>query len=1310
LALALLGGLAVAQPARAAAITDAEELTRFGSVGSAAGQLRGPLGVATDPTTGHVLVVDGDNNRISEFTPWGGFVKAFGWDVAPGGVNEEQEIRVRAAAGQFRLSFGVESSVDLAFDASAADVEAALESLASIGADGVGVKAVAGTFDGTTPIVYVVTFKGALAGTNVAQLVATNGTTALTGGIPTTGLEVRTRADGTAGSTGLESCTAESECRAGLEGAGAGEFRLAGGSVVADANGGIYVTEVRRNHRVQKFDSAGRFLLMFGGEVNKTTGEDRCTASGDECGIGIEGSGPGEFGPSCSSGIALGSGTKLFVADTGRIQRFNSGGEYEASVAISGKTVHDLGIDPVSGDFYAIVGSECGTDQNVHKLSATTGAEIGELKGEGGGSGSLAVDLAGDVFARDGIRVLEFDSAGKQISSFGEAELLPPPNLGQGRFAISGLGINVPGTAYVAYNSFQGFGSFVRAFGPGPTVFEAPPKVAPEIGAQFSSGVRRDGATVVALINPRFWANTRYFVQYGTGKCSEGGCTEEVPVPPGTLLTSKVSGLPLRSSGVPLENLKSGTIYHYRFVAESGGGGPVFGVDPDGEGSEEATSEAGLEATFTTFELLPLRSCPNEAFRGGPAGRLSDCRAYEMVSPVDKNNGDIKALNDGIGYTTNLVQSASDGGKVTYSSYRSFGDPEGAPYTAQYIATRDAGNGWSSEAINATQGPNAAVNPDGVIPSENLYKAFSTDLCDSWFVLAAEPPLVTEASKGYPGLFRRDNCDGEGYEEIPAKPSGGVEPGGFNPEIQGASTDGKEAIFRIQDKLTPEAASGVWQTYYSSKGQLHLLCILPNGSPSGDNCSGGTGGVPTPLKVDFTDLHRLANVSHAVSADGSRVYWTTSGSAASGPGKLYLRINPDQEQSALDSEVCIEAAKACTVKVSDTVSTKAARFLAASPDGSKALFEITEGALAGNLYEFNLEAGGSNLIAKKVGLEAGSAEPFAGLVGAGDDLSYIYFVSSEASAEAITEGAVKNRPNLYLFHEGVASFIATLSNADVASREIPSNTSPEPIYHAARVTPDGRHVAFISTESLTGYDNTDLVTGEADSEVYAYEAGADAPLCVSCNPGGARPQGRVVKVVESNTSSLAVAASIPPAQFLLNPPRPLSSDGGRLFFNSYDALLPRDTNGKEDVYEWEKAASKEACVQLGAEIYVEAAGGCLSLISSGESPQDSEFLDADARGDNVFFSTGASLLPQDPGLIDIYDARAGGGFPAPQLPVECHGEACQSPARSPNDPTPSSSAYEGPGNEKKAKKKAHHKRSHRKKNKKGNSQKQRGQR
>lgn len=1263
IALALLGSLVVVPVA--GAVSDEEELTRFGSLGSAAGQVDLPSGIAAETSTGHVYVVEENskNSRISEFTPWGDFVKAFGWDVAPGAVNEQQEVRMRAAAGEFKLSFGASTTTDLAFNASGSAVEAALNALPSIGGAGgsVGVEAVTGTADGKTPTVYVIAFKGSLAGSNVAQLAATNGTTSLSGGDPSTSLEVRTRAEGSAGGVGLESCTAESLCKGGLKGGGAGQLDEFARGAAVDAAGNLYVREVT-NRRVQKFDSAGHFLLMFGGEVNKTTSANRCTKAelegGEVCGAGVPGAADGQFA-GFGGGIALCAGT-LYVADKDRIQRFDLEGEFIDDLPVAGETVQGLACDPAGGAIYASFAGK----NDVPRLSTSTGEEVGKVPVSG--LGAIATDPAGNLFAASGNEVLQFDPAGKP--------LVPPSCCKSTTVGPAGLGTNHLGTLYVAYSQ-SSVDSFLRAFGPAPVSFESPPALAPEITAQFATAVQREDALVAAEINPRLWTDTRYFMQYGTEECSKGGCVE-IPVPPGPLLTTKAVNEPVKTAEIPLEGLEPGTTYHFRFVAESSGGGPAYGIDPDGEGPKEASAEEGREATFTTFPVPPaLRPCPNDLLRLGPARRLPDCRAYEMVSPVDKNNGDIKSLLDVPGFITSLGKSAEDGARFTYTSFRSFGAPQGGAYANQYLASRDPVSGWSSEGLDPAL--TAQLSPNSF---ENHSKAFTADLCRSWLMVAAEPVLDPDAPPGYLELYRRDNCGGGGHEALI-----GVEPTteAIYPILQGTSASGKEAIFMAEDKLTPEAASGVWQTYYASEGDLHLLCVLPDGTPSGGNCSGGTSGiVGLPQQ-----LERLSSLAGALSADGTKAYWTDSGAQESGAGKVYLRLDPGEAQAE-------------TVAVSETVTPEPqkepARFLGASTDGAKALFEVTAGTLINDLYKFEL-GGGSTKIADKV----------LGVAGASEDLSRVYFVSEEALAG----GAIAGKPNLYLDEEGAKSFIATISKVDAVGVDstligkVPSNANFEPTFHAARATPDGRVLAFISTESPTGYDSTDLLSGRKASEVYIYEAGSEEPVCISCNPSGARPTARVVTSPRS-TTGLATAGWLPLPESTLYFPRVLSPDGQRLLFNSFDALLPRDTNGKGDVYQWQSAPDQATCEQRGAELYAATAGGCISLISGGESPQDAELLDISVNGDDAFFTTNASLLPRDPGLIDVYDARVGGGIAEPPPPAApCQGDSCQPVVQAPNDPTPSSSSYVGPEDEVQ-KKKSNKKKSKNKKAKKNKKKKQ----
>ncbi len=147
--------------------------------------------------------------------------------------------------------------------------------------------------------------------------------------------------------------------------------------------------------------------------------------------------------------------------------------------------------------------------------------------------------------------------------------------------------------------------------------------------------------------------------------------------------------------------------------------------------------------------------------------------------------------------------------------------------------------------------------------------------------------------------------------------------------------------------------------------------------------------------------------------------------------------------------------------------------------------------------------------------------------------------------------------------------------------------------------------------------------------------------------------------------------------------RNLSADGQRAFFDSADRLLASDRNHVNDVYEWE-AEGKGSCAEEAV------AGGCLYLISGGaEGAEPSWFGDADPAGENVFFFTSQSLVAQDrDALVDVYDARVGGGIAAQEATpsVPCEGEAgCHSAAPAPpGSPSPGTSSFTGPGNPKPA--------------------------
>jgi hypothetical protein len=298
-----------------------------------------------------------------------------------------------------------------------------------------------------------------------------------------------------------------------------------------------------------------------------------------------------------------------------------------------------------------------------------------------------------------------------------------------------------------------------------------------------------------------------------------------------------------------------------------------------------------------------------------------------------------------------------------------------------------------------------------------------------------------------------------------------------------------------------------------------------------------------------------------------------------------------------------------------------------------------------------------------------------------EDAAAIYLVSRED----LDGGgpAAEGEANLYLREAGGGvRFIAALADRDVdpPNAAMPTPSGAQPRLRASRVSGDGGQAAFMSFAPLTGFDNRDLAEGKAVAEVFLYDAeakgGEGELLCISCNPSGKRPRaGNVGK----GGFSFWVAARIPTAENNLHESRAIAANGSRVFFQAFDSLALTDTNGRADVYQWERAGTG-TCGEADAS-FSAAAGGCIDLLSTGQSASDASFAEASPDGEDVFFITLSGLVEGDPGLLDVYDARVGGGLPGPPSPApECEGEACQSPAPAPEAVTPSSSTYAGPGN------------------------------
>jgi hypothetical protein len=718
---------------------------------------------------------------------------------------------------------------------------------------------------------------------------------------------------------------------------------------------------------------------------------------------------------------------------------------------------------------------------------------------------------------------------------------------------------------------------------------------------------------------------------------------------------------------------------------------------------------------------------------------LPDNREWELVSPPDKHG----ALLEHFGY-----QSAASGDAITYlATVPTEAEPAGYIEDEQVLSTRGSA-GWSSRDITPAHTEEAGST---AYNAEREYSIFSSDLSlgvlqpqgrfePSTSPQATEqtPYLRTNFSPADPTSFCGQSCyrplltGAEGFadvspgtrfstegkcSEIEAVSKGELFCG---PQFVGGSPDFGHLVVQSRVALTPTPLSkGGYGLYEWSKDaapaeSLRLISVLPDGQPA----------VAPKLGAGATE--RMPETrSGTVSSDGSRVLWLVK----SGVGiqdHFYLRYNATQEQSQVSGGQCTEAAKACTLQL-DTVQggsgtgEAVARLQFASPDGSVVFFtdrqRLTPNSGASesapDLYRCQVveEAGGLHCVLTDLTPFSGESAGVQGSVlGASSDGSSIYFVANgvltgneenehgETARPGSCEGEESPRPggacNLYVYRDGAPHFIAVLPIADHPSWGA-TNISPAGVTFilSARVSPDGRWLAFMSSRPLTGYDNRDVASGVPVEELYLYDAVAGALHCASCNPTGARPhswkeakghggEGSLLGISEV-WSKGSLAAVIPGWTDFGYRTRPLSNSG-RVFFDAFDSLAPGDSNGTWDVYEFEMSGLGD-CTESSPS-FVARSGGCVGLVSSGISPEPSAFLDASESGNDVFFYTQSALARQDFDTArDIYDAHVCSTEspclpPEPPKPPACEGDACQSPAIAPEDPTPGSLSFKGPGN------------------------------
>lgn len=1121
--------------------------------------------------------------------------------------------------------------------------------------------------------------------------------------------------------------------------------------------GDVYVEDTLGD-RVEKFSPSGAFLLMFGGEVNEATKGDVCLAS-ERCEAGKEGTGQAEF-DKLDKGFTAGSiavnastGT-VYVGDRGRVQEFTPEGEYQNQISVSGGgQIFALAVD-LAGDLY--VASEGLPGINKYNSSGTllytSDSTSSANASESGHPTALALDAAGDLFVDDEgepggevqHHILEYSSLGSELSVFdwGEEDgfrgladveteghstlyvldkltvrMVRPPPPGPVLLPASGLvrGIGPTSvtidatvnpedntTAYgLEYGLTETYGSSISSpqdivpasFGDEPikievgglkpstkyhyriviknadgedrtldAVFTTLPAVS--IESESVSDVKSTSATFQAQINP-LGVEATYRIEYGTSS-AYGTSTPEAVTGTGT------TGINVSTH---IQGLTQYTLYHYRVVARDVREGIEYEVD-------------GPDRIFTTLR---------------PSGALilSDGRQWELVSPADKNGALIQGISE-----AGVVQAAASGGAMTYlanAPVPSEHEPQGFTNEVQVFSSRSP-KGWSIEDIAP---PHQTATGESVGFGQE-YRAFSEDLCLSLVEPLGEFTASVSSLASERTPFERQQClcgqeesankcyfplvtGTEGYADVPTGTEFGGNPKNLTGPVKfvGGTPDLSHIVLSSTVALTTTALKNSAGLYEWSAGlppsmEIQLASLLPKNE-------GGSPGTNPVLGAE-------GKAANAISDDGARIFWTERHT----PRALYLRDIATNETVRLDLPQGINSSGA-----SEPV------FQIASSDGTKVFFTDSQrlldhsGKTGQDLYECAIVEEAGNLACALTDLTPelfGSPAGVQGAVlGASEDTSYVYFVATGTLTESensVGEKPVLGRNNLYVMHYGSqsghagweqAQFITVLSNED--ERDWATDLA----HHTARVSPDGRYLAFMSNMPLNGYDNRDEVSGEPDEEVYLYDASTGRLLCTSCDPTGERPVG-----VEYGAHTWLVggfnvlkptnwfAGNIPGwTPFELNEARYQArylSDEGRLFFDSDDALVPQDVNGTEDVYEYEPVGIGDC--GMSSDTFEEKIGGCVQLLSSGTSAEESAFLDASTTGNDAFFLTSDKLVVSDTDTApDVYDARvcteeAPCIEPATAISSCLTAEAC----RSAPEPlpevfgAPASSTFSGAGN------------------------------
>lgn len=735
-------------------------------------------------------------------------------------------------------------------------------------------------------------------------------------------------------------------------------------------------------------------------------------------------------------------------------------------------------------------------------------------------------------------------------------------------------------------------------------------------------------------------------------------------------------------------------------------------------------------------------SCPNESVReeSSPipgtsshySQELPECRAYEMVSPLEKGGHDADIGGNSGSLALNLW-AAPGGEALVWHAEGAFGGAENFTSTTApenpYISQRTE-SGWKTSAFAP---PRSVVN----VPYFNgMVGDASPDLRSVHGVCGLRPQGSGEELYQSVVCAERRN-EGPWTASPPYSSVGDLPLGQWNSVYfgMGWSTPTLRAFVAPPVDLLPEDEVANILTPLASTGSIYEITLKEGGASTlrlvnVDNqghvliaeIPNTNTGLASPSLGSYqltTGNFPPGTEERAISQSGETVFFTAAPNPRTPEGTLALFARvPCPSQLALPCETehdghAVEGRQ--TVNVSDPGPSEgcdecktavggsveeSGLYQGASADGSKVFFTTTHQLLGSeestptpNLYEYDFNGEEGHRVTRLTETTATEGAEVTGVVSVSPDGSHVYFLAKgalpgaepnktvDAEGHQVEESPVPGSTNLYVYDTNAKAEGKTplkLVMAGLPDRALEGLSLSDS--KRAQTTPDGRFLAFSAPAVAAGDVNTKGCPLKCPQAVYRYDAGTGELTWVSHS--GVEPDGTAFTGYHPEGDSAVVGGCSAPCGGFWGAvaaredmERTMSDDGQYIVFTTAEKLQGNDINGSGDVYVWHE--------------------GPVHMISDGRNPQGAgnetpgnpggpPVAAMSASGSDIFFITRTELVPHDTDdLVDVYDARIDGGFPEParaSCPPDSEG-GCQGPAPPPPPATtPPTSSFPAGGN------------------------------